>query len=1264
MVEIKETDFPVGSLLPKKETGVVSFLSKYPTYDGRGIVIAILDSGIDPGAPGLKETSDGKVKVIERFDCSGCGDVNTTTKVVPVDGIITTISGKKIKIPSTWTNPNNLYRIGVKRAFDLYPERLKDRVKAEYKKKNWEESHRKIISEVTRKMVNFESNHNSKTLNDVDKLEKENLDAMQDILNNFDKKYNDAGPIYDCILFHNGQHWVACVDTTEDGDVSKCPLLGEYSVTHEFAPLTDVDYLNFSMNVHDNGDILELVGVCSSHGTHVASIAAGYFPKSPEENGIAPGAQIVSLTIGDGRLGSMETGTALIRAMIKITELKETLNIHVINMSYGEHAHWVDTGRIGELINEIVNKYGVTWVSSAGNHGPALNTISTPSDTINEPIISIGAYVSPEMMVAEYAMRQKLPGTPYTWSSRGPTIDGGIGVHVCAPGGAITSVPNFALRYSQLMNGTSMASPHAAGVVCLLISGLIQQRLTFSPYIIRRALENTAKFLDGVEVPAQGSGLIQIEKAFDYLLNYHNEPDTNVRFQIQCGSHNSKGIYIRSKKYTSSQSFKISIEPHFLKDDEVSAFEKIYYNQKFVLTCDATYVNFPLHLDLSNVARMFAIKIDTSGLPSGLHSTFLNGYDVKCVEKGPVFKIPITIVQPLELEEPRYQISYKKVNFKANTIKRHYYTVPTMATWAILKLISDEDTGRFVIHGLQMLPRQFCKALEVNKTVAVTTKTEVVISFPVKGDLVLELVIAKYWANIGDSNLDYSISFFGIKPNQPSITMHEADGIHCVEVKTLQGEDISPTINLKNAVQILKPSDVKIIPLSPRDIIPPCRQIYELVLTYNFNVSKQCELSPNLPLLNNMLYESEFESQFWMLYDVNKQLLGCGDAYADKYSIKLEKGDYIIRLQIRHDKKDYLEKLNEAPLLLIQKLNSQIALDVYLSYTQALVGGKKAGVTNNSNPHTPIPLYIAPLASDKFSLKSNNLAHYLTGSITYAKDEYGKKVDVYQIKYILNDMNAKKPSTSNGSNLEKSKTDEYKEALRDPKTQLLSKMDATTAQTMYEELLQEYPDHLVIHSAYLQVIDPLDKRALPTVTKLKQNGSVEDINNKVINICNKVLSGLNASSILAFIATKTDLRPDAAKIKITMEQQKNIYVECLARKGIALCRLSLWDDNKEPDSNVHKQKVLDVWKALVKFIDPTDAKVLTSHVLYFAIWHAFVNNHYGRVLKYVLKMQEDKPNEETEKKIIEYCSLLEWNHIVKHLQRSLPSKFPLTYKPF
>lgn len=115
-----ETDFPTISLLPKKETGVFNFLSKYPEYDGRGTVIAIFDSGVDPNAGGLQVrciyhsflmsqrcnllndflqiTTDGKPKVIEAFDCSGAGDIDTTTIVKAVNNEIKGLSGRILKV--------------------------------------------------------------------------------------------------------------------------------------------------------------------------------------------------------------------------------------------------------------------------------------------------------------------------------------------------------------------------------------------------------------------------------------------------------------------------------------------------------------------------------------------------------------------------------------------------------------------------------------------------------------------------------------------------------------------------------------------------------------------------------------------------------------------------------------------------------------------------------------------------------------------------------------------------------------------------------------------------------------------------------------------------------------------------------------------------------------------------------------------------------------------------------------------------------------
>ncbi|OXU24497.1 hypothetical protein TSAR_010597 [Trichomalopsis sarcophagae] len=1256
-----DLNFPIWGLLPKKETGVTQFLAKYPQYDGRGTIIAIFDSGVDPGAPGLQVTSDGKTKIIERFDCSGLGDVDTSKVVKTIDGYLTGITGRRLKIPGSWNNPSGEFHLGVKNAYSLYPNKLRERIEQSRKKKLWDEGHKTALVEATRLLQEFEAKHPQLTTSQ-EKLEKEELEARVDYLNNLEKKYEDVGPTYDCVVFHDGQIWRACIDTSEQGDLESGVLLGEYSHTKEFAPLTQEDQLNVSINVHDDGNTLEIVSLCSQHGTHVASIAAGHFPDNPELNGVAPGAQIISLTIGDARINTMETGSAIIRAMIKVMTYKD--RVHTINMSYGERAHWANAGRIGDLMNEVIDKYGVTWVSSAGNMGPALCTINTPPDLNSNSIIGVGAYVSPDMMMAEYSLREKMPGMPFTWSSRGPMADGGYGVTVCAPGGAITSVPNFTLRKCQLLNGTSMASPHVTGAVAVLISGLIAKNLKFSPYSIKRALENSAHFIDTLDPFAQGSGLLQVERAFENLVNNANAPERDVRFTINCGTNNAKGIHLRAGVIDRPRDYAITVEPAFLDSENVDPARKIDFNIRLTMLCDAPWVQCPTHFDLMHMPRAFAIRVDGTSLSEGAYFTSIRAYDVTNIDKGPIFRIPITVIQPSTIPKsaPLPDLTFTNVPFRPNTIRRHFIVVPDDASWAVLRLKTTEKdkTGRFVMHTMQIKPRLSTKTLEVNKMLNITSQSETIQGFAVQGGLILEVAIAKYWANLGDILIDYTIEFHGVRLINGNLTMQSGDGIHRLELRSsLRSEEVVPSITLKHTVQVARPTESKISPLRARDVIPPARQIFELQLTYTFHIGKTTELTPNAALLSDLLYENEYESQMWMIYNVNKQLIYCGDAYPSKYTLsKIEKGDYTLKMQVRHEKRELLEKLTEMPILLTQKISSQITLDVYVSQSQAIIGGKKM-VAASVPPGHILPLYIAPLTNESKISKGASLGSYLQGTITFCKDEIGKKVDVHPFKYVLSEP-AKKPASQQNNkndNNNKDKTtkwDEYNEAMRDLQCTWLAKLEpGEHAKELYSDLKITFPDCLAIHIAMLTSLDSTDNPRYVPHDDITE--AVINFSGQIVTIADEIIKAIDQEKLLAYYGLKNDQRPDAAKIKSATDKQKNCLIEALVKKGCAMARLYIHGKRKNDaeESQALLDNVNNLWRDAQKFAEATDSKVIVL-----SLWHAHINKHYGRYMKLLTKYYEDKPVKEVDEKLIDVAKTLGWDYLAQHITTSIPFKYP------
>ncbi|PSS33070.1 Tripeptidyl-peptidase, partial [Actinidia chinensis var. chinensis] len=322
--KLNESTF-LASLMPKKEIGADRFLEAHPQYDGRGVVIAIFDSGVDPAAAGLQVTTDGKPKVLDVIDCTGSGDIDTSNVVkADADGCISGASGASLVVNASWKNPSGEWHVGYKLVYEFFTDTLTSRLKKERKKK-WDEKHQEAIAEAIKHLDEFDKKH-VKVEEASLKRAREDLQNRVDFLRKQADSYDDKGPIIDAVVWHDGELWRVALDTQsleddpERGKLADFVPLTNYRIERKFGVFSSLDACSFVANVYDEGNVLSIVTDCSPHGTHVAGIATAYHPKEPLLNGVAPGAQLISCKIGDSRLGSMETGTGLIRALIAAVE--------------------------------------------------------------------------------------------------------------------------------------------------------------------------------------------------------------------------------------------------------------------------------------------------------------------------------------------------------------------------------------------------------------------------------------------------------------------------------------------------------------------------------------------------------------------------------------------------------------------------------------------------------------------------------------------------------------------------------------------------------------------------------------------------------------------------------------------------------------------------------------------------------------------------------------------------------------------------------
>lgn len=633
--------------------------------------------------------------------------------------------------------------------------------------------------------------------------------------------------------------------------------------------------------------------------------------------------------------------------------------------------------------------------------------------------------------------------------------------------------------------------------------------------------------------------------------------------------------------------------------------EKIKFNLRLALVPSHSWIQVGKFIDLCYTSRSFIIKIDPINLQPGVYRGCVKAYDtVVGAEKGTVFEVPITVVQPHEVNCSRYDFipSPNIVLCKPNTIIREFILVPPNASYGVLEMISsdlkDKVGGKFLVHTMQIIDQRYCKFMESAKILPVNCENSTLHPFKCVGGNVVEICIAKYWSNFGEVPLNYKVKFHGFKSNNAH-TMHSANGVHRIDVTSLLNEECQPSISLKYSVMILKPSDNKISALTKRDVIPNQRQIFQNVLTYNLHLTKSQELSLHAPLFSSILYESEFESQFWMIFDTNKMLLQSGDAYSNNTYFKLDKGDYVVRLQIRHEKKEILEKVNEVVLQASFKLANSINMDIYKAFNNAVLSNNKKTSTFPMISGSTKPIYVATLSNEKITKNIIGQSSWFEGQIVFAKDELGRKVDTNTFTYIITEGPVVKKSNGNSPKETKTKMEEYKEGLRNFKCDFITKLDMDDAENLYKDVIATNASYLGAHLALIQNIESGNdmKVQLPSAfLKQIKEANIDELKtklSKIVKLATQVIEGINQEVLLSYYGIKTDNRPDASKIKQQMDKQKSQLLEAYMKKAVACGKLFMIKNHEQEESIPEPDNELDnLMVEMMKFVDFNDPKVL------------------------------------------------------------------------
>ncbi len=473
-------DYPISHRYdPLPDIGAAEFRKLHPTFDGRGVTLALIDLSLDGLLPELQvaRTIDGKpTRKIVVYETAIDPDDEDDGRWLRMTDTVTAASGTFTYLATTYKAPRDgAFRIA-----------LLDEAKYD-----------SLSRSGLDKDLNRDGNPPGSSRHFAVLWDEATNDVWVDANQNF--SFIDEKPLT---------------------DYNVRPTFGVFGKDN---PKTSVrESVSFGIQIDKAKRLIAINAGVASHASLIVGAAVASRGTSGKFDGVAPGARLANVAEGGAAYGQTE---AVIRALenplVDAAWLEQSSNI--------THSYLPRDGRLVPTViySRLMAKYKKPIMIPTHNF-PILG--GSDDFVAAECGIGIGGHESKANFLTNHGVRVEHDDNLLITGGYAPMGNGGFGPAVISPSNILSTSrgweDNAAGYFSgiyrlppgyRIAGGTSTATPVATGAVALLISAAKQSGVRYDACSLKQAITMSARYVPHLPAYKQGNGVINVAAAWEIL---------------------------------------------------------------------------------------------------------------------------------------------------------------------------------------------------------------------------------------------------------------------------------------------------------------------------------------------------------------------------------------------------------------------------------------------------------------------------------------------------------------------------------------------------------------------------------------------------------------------------------------------------------------------------------------------------------------------------------------------------------------------------